>query len=93
MSQSLTPLIQSFQTLLEKVEAMEPGGDLESLIDESLGEIDREATELCLKARGQSASSPSEAFPPSGLPGVPKPLACLAASAPSGVDVAGGSGL
>jgi hypothetical protein len=66
-SVSLDHLVQSLQDLKRKAETMPPGGDLELLIEEHLTDFDRQCYEMCLKARGQSASSQPEAFPPSGV--------------------------
>ena len=67
MSQSLDNLNQSLQDLKSKVETMAPGGDLESLIEESLAAIGRQAYEMCLDARQQTTASQGEGFFPSDV--------------------------
>jgi hypothetical protein len=67
MSQSLENLNQSLQDLKRKVETMERGGDLESLIEENLTAINRQCYEMCLDARHETTTSCSEDFPPSGV--------------------------
>jgi len=71
MSQSLDNVMQSLQKLQARVREMPRGGDLESLIEEGLAEINREFFESCVSARQEtSASSESGGFPPWGVPEV-----------------------
>jgi hypothetical protein len=70
MSQSLDDLNQSLQDLKSKVEAMAPGGDLESLIEENLAVIGRQCYEMCLDARRQATTSQREGFSPSDVSAV-----------------------
>ena len=67
MSQSLDNLNQSLQDLKSKVETMAPGGDLESLIEDGLEAIGRQAYEMCLDARQQATTSQPEVFSPSNV--------------------------
>jgi len=59
-------LLEKIQTLQARVEALEPGGDLEGLIEEGLNENDREVYQEMLAARERAASNEA-AFPPSGV--------------------------
>jgi len=59
-------LLEKIQTLQARVDALEPGDDLEGLIEEGLKEIDREVYQEMLAARERAASNEA-AFPPSGM--------------------------
>jgi hypothetical protein len=68
MSQPLDNLTHSLQDILKKEVAIDPGGDLESLIEENLAVFNRQFYESCLQARQPDAPSAQEGFPPSGVP-------------------------
>jgi hypothetical protein len=75
MYQSSDKLTETLQGLLTRVQEMPPGGNLEALIEDGIAEMNRELYASCLEARGQSANSDSEDFPPSDLPGLHKDAA------------------
>lgn len=54
--------------LLEKVRAMEPGGDLEGLLETETAKLKYGVYEVAIAERGKTAEKAD--FPPSGLPGV-----------------------
>ena len=64
MSPSLDSVKQTLNEMISQVQALAPGGDLESLLEERLTAFDRQFYEYCLHAREQAAASPPEAFPP-----------------------------
>ena len=93
MSQPLDNLIQSLQDLKSKAETMAAGGDLESLIEESLVEVNRQCYETCLDARRESAACQPAAFSPSGVSAVRRAAASERTASASGSDASRRSAL
>ena len=60
--------MEKVQALLDAVERMPRGGDLEGLIESHLKGLNRQCYEICLARRNAAASEASEDFSPSGLP-------------------------
>jgi len=92
--ESLSPVVEKVEQLLEAVSQMPRGGDLEGLIESHLGELNRQFYDLCLSRReaaGASvASEGSEGFPPSGLPAMPGGVAAQSSEGAGDPDAARG---
>ena len=88
MSQSLDNVMQALQQLQAKVQAMPRGGNLESLVDEGLKEVDREAFEVILSARHQqtAASEPEDSPPPYRVSSMQRDAAARRDAAPESSD-------
>jgi len=72
----MVPHIEKLHQLLQEVQDMEPGGDLEGLIESHLVDLNRQCYDMALRLRAQTAdrqaSAQAEAFSPSGLSTLPE---------------------
>jgi hypothetical protein len=88
----MIPHVENLNELLQAVEALPPGGDLEGLIETHLIDLNRQCYDTALRHRAWAAerqvSEPSEDFPPSGLSSMPQSAAAWANQAAPDPDAA-----
>jgi hypothetical protein len=62
---------QAVEQFLCRVRKMKPGGDLDALINDELGDLNRLLYEEALGEREAASASPEAGFSPSGLSALP----------------------
>ena len=62
---------QAVEQFLSRVRKMKPGGDLDALINDELGDLNRLLYEEALGEREEASASGEADFPPSGLSAMP----------------------